>query len=235
MNEIAERLEKVRENIALSIQRSGRKINEVSLCAVTKYVETDRIALAADAGVTIIGENRAQEFSQKLTFYKQRQLSAHFIGQLQTNKVKYICGNADLIQSVDRDVLLSEIQSKAQKLGITQPILIQVNIGNEPQKGGILLSETERLVDEVESLTNVKLRGFMCVPPAGDPEDTRLYFRKMHDLFEKFKQIDPAMDVLSMGMSHDYTVAIEEGATLIRVGTAIFGPRQIVGGISING
>ena len=226
MNEIAERLEKVRENIALSIQRSGRKMNEVSLCAVTKYVETDRIALAADAGVTIIGENRAQEFSQKLTFYKQRQLSAHFIGQLQTNKVKYICGNADLIQSVDRDVLLSEIQSKAQKLGIIQPILIQVNIGNEPQKGGILLSETERFV---------KLRGFMCVPPAGDPEDTRLYFRKMHDLFEKFKQIDPAMDVLSMGMSHDYTVAIEEGATLIRVGTAIFGPRQIVGGISING
>lgn len=235
MNEIVQRLENVRENMALAIQRSGRKADEVSLCAVTKFVEIERIALAADAGVKIIGENRAQEFSQKLNFYKQRQLQAHFIGQLQTNKVKYICGNADLIQSVDRENLLEAIQIRAQKLSIIQPILIQVNIGDEPQKGGVPVSEIEQFTEKARSMPNLKLRGFMCVPPAVDTETVRPYFRSMYELYEKNRKNDANMDILSMGMSHDYTVAIEEGATLVRVGTAIFGARQIQGGISLNG
>lgn len=230
MNEIAERLEAVRENIVLASQRAGRDAREVRLMAVTKFVPIERIALAADAGVTLIGENRAQEFSEKLTFYKQRNLEAHFIGQLQTNKVKYICGHAHLVQSVDRTALLDAIARRAEALGVVQPILLQVNIGREPQKGGFLPDELDAFADAALAAKNVRLCGLMCVPPAGEPESARPYFREMRRLFERLQTRVPEADVLSMGMSHDYPIAIEEGATLVRVGTAIFGARNVLGG-----
>jgi len=229
---IRENIETVRENMARACQRAGRRIDEVTLIAVTKYVETARIAEAVAAGVTDVGENRAQEFTEKLTFYEQNRLRAHFIGQLQTNKVKYICGKADLIQSVDREPLLDAITAYAAKHQLRQDILIEVNIGREAQKGGVLPEELDRLVERIAAQDSVRLRGLMCVPPATDRDTVRPYFAQMRQRFEQLKRDCPSLpiDTLSMGMSHDYDVAIEEGATVVRVGTAIFGPRIILGG-----
>ena len=226
---IRENLDSVRERMALACQRSGRKEGDVTLIAVTKYVDVDRIAEAVAAGVTEIGENRAQEFTEKLNFYKQNHLRAHFIGQLQTNKVKYVCGKADLIQSVDREPLLDAIASYAERNGLVQDILIEVNIGREAQKGGIAPEALMQLAERIAGLEPVRLRGLMCVPPAVDKEAVRPFFREMRMWFERLKAAYPALpvDTLSMGMSHDYDIAIEEGATTVRVGTAIFGPRQI--------
>ena len=229
---IAENVMRVREEMRLACERSGRLPEEVRLIAVTKYVETERIAEAVAAGVAEIGENRAQEFTEKLTFYKQNHLRAHFIGQLQTNKVKYICGNADLIQSVDREPLLDAIHTYAEKHDLVQDILIEVNIGREAQKGGVLPEDLPSLVERIAAKPHVRLRGLMCVPPAVDRETVRPYFREMRAWYERIGNAYPDLpfDTLSMGMSHDYPVAIEEGATVVRVGTAIFGPRNYAGG-----
>ncbi len=229
---IRENLESVRERMALACQRSGRKESDVTLIAVTKFVEIARIQEAVDAGVTEIGENRAQEFTEKLNFYKQNHLRAHFIGQLQTNKVKYVCGKADLIQSMDREPLLDAIHAYAERNGVTQDILIEVNIGREAQKGGIAPEALFALLDRIAGLNNVRLRGLMCVPPAIEKEAVRPYFREMRILYERVQRMYPEcmIDTLSMGMSHDFDTAIEEGATTVRVGTAIFGPRTIMGG-----
>ncbi len=226
---IRENLESVREQMALACQRSGRAESDVTLIAVTKFVGIARIAEAVDAGVTEIGENRAQEFTEKLNFYKQNHLRAHFIGQLQTNKVKYICGKADLIQSVDREPLLDAIHAYAAKNGIVQDILIEVNIGREPQKGGVTPEALPALIEKIAALDSVRLRGLMCVPPAIEKEAVRPYFKEMRTWFERLKSAYPDLpiDTLSMGMSHDFDTAIEEGATTVRVGTAIFGPRRI--------
>ena len=229
---IRENLESVRERMALACQRSGRRNSDVALIAVTKFVEIARIQEAIDAGVTEIGENRAQEFTEKLNFYKQNQLRAHFIGQLQTNKVKYVCGKADLIQSVDREPLLDAIHAYAERNGVTQDILIEVNIGREAQKGGVMPEALPALLDRIAGLDHVRLHGLMCVPPAIEREAVRPYFREMRTLFERLQRMHPEMpiDTLSMGMSHDFDTAIEEGATTVRVGTAIFGPRNYTGG-----
>ncbi len=232
MTSIRDNLESVRERMRLACERSGRAESDVTLIAVTKFVGIDRIREAVDAGVTEIGENRAQEFTEKLNFYKQNQLRAHFIGQLQTNKVKYICGEADLIQSVDREPLLDAISAYTERNRIVQDILIEVNIGREMQKGGILPEKLMAFSERIAALEQVRLRGLMCVPPAVEKEAVRPYFREMRAWFERLKSAfpDEIIDTLSMGMSHDFDTAIEEGATCIRVGTAIFGPRQILGG-----
>ena len=229
MTTIRENIERVREQMRLACERSGRAPEDVKLIAVTKFVETARIAEAVAAGVTEIGENRAQEFTEKLNFYKQNHLRAHFIGQLQTNKVKYICGKADLIQSVDREPLLDAIHAYAAKNGIVQDILIEVNIGREPQKGGVTPEALPALIEKIAALDSVRLRGLMCVPPAIEKETVRPYFKEMRTWFERLKSAYPDLpiDTLSMGMSHDFDTAIEEGATTVRVGTAIFGPRRI--------
>ena len=213
---IRENLEIVRNGIRLACERSGRAVSDVTLIAVTKYVDTARIYEAVQAGVTEIGENRAQEFTEKLNFYKQ-------------NKVKYVCGKADLIQSVDREPLLDAISAYAQRNGITQDITIEVNIGREAQKGGVMPEALEALTEKIAVLDHVRLRGLMCVPPAIEKEAVRPYFREMRTWFERLQRAYPELpiDVLSMGMSHDYDTAIEEGATTVRVGTAIFGPRTI--------
>lgn len=226
---IHENLEQVRETMARACLRSGRPESDVALIAVTKFVDTARIFEAVQAGVTEIGENRAQEFTEKLIFYKQNHLRAHFIGQLQTNKVKYICGKADLIQSVDREPLLDAIHAYAAKNGIVQDILIEVNIGREPQKGGVTPEALPALIEKIAALDSVRLRGLMCVPPAIEKEAVRPYFKEMRTWFERLKSAYPDLpiDTLSMGMSHDFDTAIEEGATTVRVGTAIFGPRRI--------
>ena len=215
----------VMENIAAACAQCGRGEAEVKLITVTKFVDTGRIAEAVAAGARHVGENRAQEFRDKLDFFKENGLDAHLIGQLQTNKVK---GNASLIQSVDRLELAKEISRLAVKAGITQNVLAEVNIGGEAQKGGIAPDELKDLLSIISELPGIRVKGLMCVPPAVGEEEARRYFASMRRLFEDIASAGiPGVDMreLSMGMSGDYKSAIKEGATMVRVGTAIFGAR----------
>ena len=223
---IAENVAQVRANMADACRRAGRKEDEVKLVAVTKYVEEDRIAEAFACGLKTVGENHAQEVRDKLTFYKQYGAELHFIGQLQSNKVKYIIGNARLIQSVDREKLLLDVDAHAKKLDLIQGLLLQVNIGDEEQKGGAAMEDVPRLLELACGLKNVRVEGLMCVPPA--VEAARPYFARLYELRESLRARFPEQPLreLSMGMSHDYPQAILEGATMVRVGTAIFGKRD---------
>ncbi len=218
----------VREQIAGACARAGRDEKDVLLVAVSKYQSVERIAESVAAGVTAFGENHAQELTEKKTFFEQHGCRVHFIGQLQTNKIKYVCGFADLIESVDRPNLAARLHQRAEALGVVQEILIQVNIGAEDQKGGVPDEDLDSFADSLTQYPCLRLRGLMCVPPAVEAEQARAYFRKMRAHFDRLSG-RPGMqtlDTLSMGMSHDFAVAIEEGATQVRVGTRIFGARD---------
>ncbi len=225
---IRENIALVRENMEKACLQAGRDPKDVQLIAVTKYVETERIAEAFACGLKTVGENHAQEVREKLTFYKQNGAELHFIGQLQSNKVKYIIGNARLVQSADREKLLVDMDAQAGKLDLVQGILLQVNIGDEEQKGGAAISDVPYLLERVSTLRHLKVEGLMCVPPAVDAEAARPYFARLYELREKLLSRFPELSLreLSMGMSHDYPQAILEGATMVRVGTAIFGNRN---------
>ena len=225
---IAENIAQVRANMADACRRAGRKADEVKLIAVTKYVDEDRIAEAFACGLKTVGENHAQEVRDKLTFYKQYGAELHFIGQLQSNKVKYIIGNARLIQSVDREKLLLDLDAQGRKLDLVQSVLLQVNIGGEQQKGGAAVADVPYLLELACALKHLRVEGFMCVPPDVDAEAARPWFARMYELREKLRPMFPEQPLkeLSMGMSHDYPQAILEGATMVRVGTAIFGKRN---------
>ena len=200
----------------------------MQLVVVSKYQSTERMAEVVAAGVCTFGENHAQELTEKKTFFEQQGCRVHFIGQLQTNKIKYVCGFADLVESVDRPSLASALNQKAEAHAVVQDILIQVNIGAEDQKGGVPDEDLDSFAESLAEHPNLRLRGLMCVPPAVEAEQARAYFRKMRLHFEKLQaHRDPGIfDTLSMGMSHDFTVAIEEGATQVRVGSRIFGARD---------
>ena len=225
--QVADRVRRVQDNIASACARANRKEKDVTLIAVTKFMPIERIALALNAGIAHIGENRVQELLEKRPFFKEKDATVHFIGQLQTNKVKYIIEQAHCIQSVDRFTLASEIERQAAKANTVQDILVEVNIGGEAQKGGIDESNLFELLGEIQAYDHLRVKGLMCVPPAGTAEEARPYFRKMKELFEASKSV-PGVEMLhlSMGMSADYAVAIEEGATMVRVGSALFGPRM---------
>lgn len=225
---IVQNVEDVRSRIGLACQRAGRSVDEVRLVAVTKYVDIDRIGQAFAAGITEIGENRAQEYAEKLTFFEQYAVTGHFIGQLQSNKVKYICTKAATVQSVDRLSLAEAMNAYCLSHRAVQDVLIQVNIGDEPQKGGVTVGQTEAFLDTLAGMPGLRVTGMMCVPPAVFGEDVRPYFRRMRLLYEKVQAQYRAfpVSILSMGMSHDFETAIEEGATMVRVGSAIFGERQ---------
>ena len=225
---IAENIAEVRERMAAVCRKAGRDEKDVQLIAVTKYVEEARIAEAFACGLKTVGENHAQEVRDKLTFYKQYGAELHFIGQLQSNKVKYIIGNARLIQSADREKLLVDIDAYGKKLGVVQGVLLQVNIGGEAQKGGANLQDVPYLLELACGLKNLRVEGFMCVPPDVDAEAARPYFARLYELRERYGAMFPELPLkeLSMGMSHDYPQAILEGATMVRVGTAIFGRRN---------
>ena len=228
MTQIAQNIAAVREEMARACERAHRSPESVTLVCVSKYQSTERMLEAVEAGMTVFGENHAQELTEKKTFFEQHGSQVHFIGQLQTNKIKYVCGFADLVESVDRQNLAQQLQQKAQLRGIVQDILIQVNIGAEDQKGGVRDEDLDSFAESLAQYTNLRLRGLMCVPPAVEPEEARTYFRKMRLHFEQLQaRMDCAVfDTLSMGMSHDFTVAIEEGATQVRVGSRIFGARD---------
>jgi len=240
MGTIAENIKTVRESIARAAARSSRSAEDVTLICVTKSRTTDEICEAIAAGEYQLGENRAQEFLEKydiiqdiaLDSTKKPNIMWNFIGHLQRNKVKYLAGKISLIHSVDSFKLAGEIDARAHGTGEPAQILIQLNTAGEEQKSGVALSECEALVNEIEErLSYVKVRGLMAVVPyVEDPEEVRGYFREAKRAFDtiakKRERSETGFKHLSMGMTHDFEVAVEEGATIVRVGTAIFGPRN---------
>ena len=213
----------VYENTKSILEMSG----STTLVCVTKTIEPERINEAIRAGVTIIGENRVQEYEDKRDDILP--CEAHLIGHLQTNKVKNAVHLFDVIQSIDSLKVIRNIDMRARDIGKVQRVYLQVNTGNEPQTYGFGPDEITNAIPEIRSLRNGRVEGLMCIPPFVPPEQARSYFRKMKVLFDEMKpenrdNID--IRTLSMGMSGDYSIAIEGGATMIRVGSAIFGRRK---------
>ena len=219
--------EAVTSAVSAAAQKSGRNAEDIILLAATKTVDIDTINYAIDKGLKYIGENKVQEFLSK--YENLNPVTQHFIGHLQTNKVKDIVGKVSLIQSVDSLKLAKEISKQAKKLGIVVDILLEVNIGGEESKWGFTPEDTENALKEVVSYGNLRVKGLMTIPPiCNSAEENRKYFKKMYNLFIDIrdKNIDNSnMEILSMGMSDDFAIAIEEGANLVRVGTALFGRR----------
>ena len=225
---VAENLKVVTDRIAAAAQRAGRDPASVRLVTVTKTVDHDRIREAITAGAAICGENRVQEGKEKIEALG-RAASWHLIGHLQKNKAKYAVKLFDLVHSVDNIELAKELDRQAEKIEKVQNVLIEVNIAGEASKAGMAVREAPALVREVARLRNLSVQGLMTMPPwSADPEESRPFFRILRELAEAIaKENIPhaSMRELSMGMSGDFEVAIEEGATLVRVGTAIFGER----------
>lgn len=226
---LEENLKNVEENIMAACKRAGRDRSEITLIAVSKTKPVDMLQEVYDQGIREFGENKVQELCDKIEVLPG-DIHWHMIGHLQTNKVKYIVGKTALIHSVDSLHLAQEIEKQAAKQEVIVPILVEVNIAEEKSKFGIHKEEAFELVKSIALLPHLRIQGLMTIAPfVEDPEDNRLYFRQIHQLSVDIKEqnIDNVrMDVLSMGMTGDYTVAIEEGATMVRVGTGIFGERN---------
>lgn len=225
---IAENLAQVKERIANAAIRSDRSPESVKLVGVTKTVDVERIQAAVSAGLQILGENYVQEARDKIEQVGE-QAKWHFVGRLQTNKAKYAVKLFDLIQTVDSMKLAVELNRRAHPLGRVIPILIQLNLAGEETKGGVDHAESLSLVRQISELPHLQVRGLMTMPPFfNDPERARPYFRQLRKLSQKIAAAGvPGVEMteISMGMSGDFEAAIEEGATLVRVGTAIFGER----------
>jgi PLP dependent protein len=210
--------------------RSARNPDSIRLVAVTKTVGVERIQEAMSAGVTIVGENRLQEALPKIERLGREQLRWHFIGRLQRRKVKMVVGLFELIHSVDSLELAEEINRRAEQAGLSQSILLEVNIGGEKSKGGWAPTSVAASFPELSRMSHLRIQGLMAIPPlAPDAEVARSYFRRLRELGRSLTRSgceNINMDELSMGMSGDYQVAVEEGATYVRIGTAIFGARH---------
>ncbi len=217
--DIRANLQRVRERVRDAAERAGRRADDVLLIGVSKTVEVERIRQAIDAGVAALGENRVQEAKDKVTALG-RPVPWHLIGHLQTNKAKDAVALFDVIHSLDRMELGRELDKRARAAGRTVDALIEVNVAAEAQKGGVAPDGLAELLDGVGALTSIRVLGLMAIPPVGTADDSRRWFRELRKLAERY-----ALRELSMGMSADFEVAIEEGATMVRVGTAIFGPR----------
>ena len=226
---IKENLRDVEERIAKACERVGRDKNEVTLIAVSKTKPVEAIREAMEYGAVHFGENKVQEIVDKYETISEP-LNWHMIGHLQRNKVKYIVDKVVLIHSVDSLRLAEQIHEEAKKKQVIVPILIEINVAGEESKFGVKPEETFDLVKQISLLSNVKIMGLMTIAPfVSNPEDNRVHFKKLYELNIdiKSKNIDNVcMDVLSMGMTGDYEVAVEEGATMVRVGTGIFGERN---------
>ena len=220
MLDLRANLGRVQEAIARACARAGRSPDHVLLIAVSKTMDVERVRLAIAAGVAALGENRVQEAKEKIEALG-RPVPWHLIGSLQTNKAKDAARLFDWIHSVDRLELAQELSRRAPGGERTLNVLLQVNLGDEPQKGGVAAAELKRLHDAVVGLPGLTVRGLMAIPPATEqPEQARPYFRRLREMRDEL-----GLEHCSMGMSADYEVAIEEGATMVRVGTAIFGAR----------
>ncbi len=224
-------IERIKEEIADACARSGRSIDEVKIMAVTKTVPCEEVNFAISKGITLLGENRAQEMLSKYEMYLP-EAEIHFIGALQSNKVKYVIDKVKMIQSVDSVKLAAEISKRAQICGIEMGALVEINVGAEESKSGIELAKAEEMICEIAEMKGIKVRGLMTIPPiCENSAESRKFFENMRRLFVdiKGKKIDNvSMDVLSMGMSGDYVEAIEHGTNIVRLGRAIFGERKYV-------
>lgn len=226
---IEEQLKEIQERIEKAALKAGRNPEEITLIAVSKTYPVSAIEQAIKAGSKDFGENRVQELVDKIEQVKE-DVKWHLIGHLQTNKVKYITGKVNLIHSVDSLKLAQEIQRQSLKQDVISNILIEVNVAKEESKHGVYLEEVEALIREIANLSHVRVQGFMTVAPfVEDPEMNREVFQKLYKLsvdIQKQNIDNISTNILSMGMSNDFEVAIEEGATMVRVGTAIFGKRD---------
>lgn len=223
-DDIRENYQKICERVKKAMADAGRT-DKVRIMAVTKTVVPEKINFAVGLGIDLLGENRVQEFLEKREAYAPAEV--HFIGGLQTNKVKYIIDKVSMIHSVDSMKLAEEIDRRAAQHGRIMDILAEINIGGEESKGGVSPGEALEFCAEISKLKNVKLRGLMAIPPPGCSEDC---FASMRELFEKLRARsegeNPNIDTLSMGMSGDYETAIKYGATIIRIGSGLFGYRK---------
>lgn len=226
---LKENLANVEKNIEQACKNTGRNRNEVTLIAVSKTKPVEMLQEIYDENIRDFGENKVQELCSKMEQLPS-DIRWHMIGHLQRNKVKYIVGKVELIHSVDTYRLAEEINIQAKKQNVIVPILVEVNIAHEESKFGISAEDAILLVEEISRLENIRIKGLMTIAPyVENPEDNRLYFRKIKQLSVDItnKNIDNvSMEILSMGMTGDYMVAIEEGATMVRVGTGIFGERN---------
>ena len=230
LEEMREAVEAIREKMAAAAREAGRDPAEVQLCAACKTRTADIVAASAALAIDVFGENHVQELCANYDAGAYCGKPSHFIGHLQTNKIKKVLGRASLIQSVDSEHLLAAIEKEAAKAGIVQDILLEVNAGGEKQKSGFLLKEFPRIVEEMADYPAVRVRGLMTVPPIGRKKgDNCRYFQKIRRIAvditaQKYDNI--FMDFLSMGMTDDFEDAIACGSTMVRIGTAIFGPRN---------
>ena len=225
-----------REALLENIRQWQEKVAEASakwggaeICGVSKTIDPETINMAWEGGIRTLGENRVQELMGKIDRLNP-DYKLHLIGQLQTNKVKYIIDKVDMIQSVDREALADEIDRRALAAGVVMPVLVQVNIAREPQKAGIDEELLEAFVRRLADMRGLRVEGLMAIMPiADDPEAVRPYFRRMREWFDRLRDMDiPGirMNTLSMGMSDDCLVACQEGATMVRLGRALFGERN---------
>ena len=226
---ISERIDEVKQNIRKACEASGRNPDEITLVGASKTKSAEIINEALENGLDTIGENRVQELTEKYPDIKKG-THIHLIGHLQTNKVKYIIDKVELIHSVDSEHLAKEISHCAEKHGLTMNVLVQVNVSGEESKSGIAPENLDSLLEYIDTLDNIKVLGLMTIPPLDNEslEESRKIFRELKRIFEtektnRYKNTE--MKILSIGMTIDYTVAVEEGATMVRVGRAIFGDR----------
>jgi pyridoxal phosphate enzyme (YggS family) len=221
---ICHKIQEIEQRLARACERAGRKREEVLLLGASKYANAEKIREAYQCGVRAFGESRAQDFLKKFEELKDLPIDWHFIGNLQTNKVKYIIDKVSLIHSLDRPSLAEEIQKRAERLGKVQDVLIEVNVGKEETKGGVYEEDLEKLFEYCLSLKNLRVLGLMAIPPYKEnPEEVRPYFVKLRKLKERLEELYKIkLPHLSMGMSGDFEVAVEEGATIVRIGSAIF-------------
>jgi len=233
MNDLQLNLLEIQENIARAARKAGRRPEDITLVGVTKTIPPERIKEALALGVSNFGENRVQEFLSKYEEVIDKNLTTnwHMIGHLQTNKVRFIIDKVKLIHSVDSLRLAQKINKCAEQNKCKINVLIEINIANENTKQGVLPENAMEFIEQIHQLSNIHTNGLMCIAPyVEDPEENRIHFKKMYKLFvdiqqKKMHNVD--MHFLSMGMTGDYQVAIEEGANIIRVGTGLFGHRNV--------
>ena len=226
---IAANVAAVRENMRQAALQAGRDPEEITLVAATKVQTSQTIRNAIQAGITVCGENRVQELVAHLEDDAYAGARVHFIGHLQTNKVKFVVGKVDMIESIDSQRLMDAVEKQAAKVGVVQDILLEVNIGGEEAKSGFAPEETEAAAVLARELPHVRVRGLMTIPPVETvPHGNLVYFEKMHRLYVDIngKIYDNKLEYISMGMSGDFADAIRAGSNMVRVGTAIFGARD---------
>ena len=219
------------ERVAQACARAGRRPEEVKILGAAKKQPPEKIREAFEAGLRLVGENYVQEAQKKREALADLPLTWHLIGPLQTNKARHAVKIFDLVETVDRLAIAHELDKRAAKVGRVLPVFIEVNVGGEETKAGVAPEELPALAETVLSLPHLKLQGLMTIPPYREnPEEVRPFFTKLRELLEDLKRRFPEAPLaeLSMGMSHDFEIAIEEGATIVRVGTALFGPRESV-------